>query len=251
MLFRSHFCNPAAAGRSGVSTQVYPFDAPAAQRQDAVRGGLILPSQTELPIGSEDSGGHPRGQVVGYVRVSSADQNPARQYEAIGRCDRVFEDRMSGKSRAKRKGLTELISYVREADTVRIASLDRLGRDTRDLHALVDELTAKGCTVEFVSEGIAVARNRSPMHELSLTLLAAIAQFERARVRERQEEGIALAKARGVYDKQRALTDEDVEAVRALIDMGVPAAEVARRYSVSRQTIYTALRGVGAYRRVV
>ena len=232
-----------------MSNWVYPFDAPSAQRQDAVRGGLILPSQTELPIGPEDHDGHSRGQVVGYVRVSSADQNPARQHEVIGRCDRVFEDRMSGKSRAKRKGLADLIAYVRDADTVRVASLDRLGRDTRDLHALVDELTAKGCTVEFVSEGIAVARDRSPVHELFLTLLASMAQFERARIRERQAEGIALAKARGVYDKQRALTDEDVEAVRALIDMGVPAAEVARRYSVSRQTIYTAVRGEGAYTR--
>lgn len=209
-----------------------------------------MPSQTELPIESEDHDKHSRGQIVGYVRVSSADQNPARQHEVIGHCDRVFEDRMSGKSRAKRKGLADLIAYVRDADTVRVASLDRLGRDTRDLHALVDELTAKGCAVEFVSEGITVARDRSPVHELFLTMLAAMAEFERARIRERQAEGIALAKSRGVYDRQRALTDEDVEAVRALVDLGVPAAEVARRYSVSRQTIYTALRGVGAYKRV-
>ena len=113
-----------------------------------------MPSQTELPIESEDHDKRSRGQIVGYVRVSSADQNPARQHEVIGRCDRVFEDRMSGKSRAKRKGLADLIAYVRDADTVRVASLDRLGRDTRDLHALVDELTAKGCAVEFVSEGL-------------------------------------------------------------------------------------------------
>ena len=101
-----------------------------------------MASQTELPIGSEDSNRGSRGQMVGYVRVSSADQNPGRQHETIGPCDRVFEDRMSGKSRAKRKGLADLIGYVREGDTVRVASLDRLGRDTRDLHALVDELTA-------------------------------------------------------------------------------------------------------------
>ena len=137
---------------------------------------------------------------------------------------------------------------MREDDTVRVASLDRLGRDTRDLHALVDELTAKGCSVEFVAEGITVSRDsRSPIQELFLTFLSAMAEFERSRIRERQAEGIALAKTRGVYDKQRALTDEDVEAVRALIDLGVPAAEVARRYSVSRQTVYTAVRGKGAY----
>ena len=207
-----------------------------------------MASQTELPIGSEDPTRRSRGQTVGYVRVSSADQNLGRQHEAIGPCDRVFEDHMSGKSRAKRKGLADLIGYVREGDTVRVASLDRLGRDTRDLHALVDELTAKGCSVEFVAEGITVSRDsRSPIQELFLTFLSAMAEFERSRIRERQAEGIALAKAKGVYDKQRALSPEDVEAVRAQIDMGIPAAEVARRYSISRQTLYTALNGKGAY----
>lgn len=201
-----------------------------------------------MSISSVDDGGHSRGQVVGYVRVSSVDQNPARQHEALGSCDRVFEDRMSGKSRARRTGLTDLIAYVREGDRVRVASLDRLGRDTRDLHAVVDELTAKGCTVEFVSEGITVARDRSPVHELFLTLLAAMAEFERARIRERQAEGIALAKQRGAYERQRALTDEDVESARTMVEMGIPVAEVARRHSVSRQTMYTALRGSGAYR---
>ena len=155
---------------------------------------------------------------------------------------------MSGKSRAKRTGLADLIAYVRQGDTVRVASLDRLGRDTRDLHAVVDELTAKGCVLEFVSERITVSKDsRSPLQELFLTFLSAMAEFERSRIRERQAEGIALAKAKGVYEKQRALSDEDVEAVRALVDMGVPVAEVARRYSVSRQTLYVAINGCGAY----
>lgn len=205
--------------------------------------------QTELPTGSEGSDGHSRGQIVGYVRVSSADQNPARQHEALGTCDRVFEDRLSGKSRAKRTGLAALIAYVRDGDTVRVSSLDRLGRDTRDLHAVVDELTSKGCVLEFVSERITVSRDsRSPLQELFLTFLSAMAEFERSRIRERQAEGIALAKTRGVYEKQRALTDDDVVAARAMVDMRVPVTEVAQRYSVSRQTLYSALRGDGAYR---
>lgn len=91
-----------------------------------------MASRTELPIGSEDHIRRSRGQTVGYVCVNSADQNPARQHEAIGRCDRVFEGRMSGKSRAQRKSPADLIAYVCEDDTVRVASLDRLGRDTRD-----------------------------------------------------------------------------------------------------------------------
>ncbi|PAK92585.1 resolvase [Brevibacterium casei] len=186
------------------------------------------------------------GQTLGYVRVSSADQNPGRQYEILGPCDKLFEDKLSGKSRANRTGLTNLIDYARDGDHIRIASLDRLGRDTRDLYSLVDTLTNKGCTITFVSEGITVSKDgSSPMQELFLTFLSGMAQFERARILERQREGIELAKARGIY--QRKLTDEDVEACRAMIDMGISVAEVARRYEVSRQTVYNALNKSGAY----
>ncbi|MFP3472946.1 recombinase family protein, partial [Micrococcus sp. SIMBA_144] len=78
-------------------------------------------------------------------------QNLARQLEAVGDCDRIFEAKISGSSRAKRAGLAELIGYVREGALVKVASMDRLGRDTRDLYALVDELTDKGCAVQLVS----------------------------------------------------------------------------------------------------
>ena len=81
------------------------------------------------------------GQTVAYVRVSSAEQNLDRQLEAVGECDRIFQDKISGSSRAKRTGLAELMKYVREGDLVKAASMDRLGRDTRDLYAIVDELT--------------------------------------------------------------------------------------------------------------
>lgn len=186
------------------------------------------------------------GQILGYVRVSSADQNPGRQYEIIGQCDKTFEDKLSGKSRANRTGLKDLIDYARQGDQVRVASLDRLGRDTRDLYSIVDALTKKGCTVTFISESITVSKDgSSPMQELFLTFLSGMAQFERARILERQREGIELAKTQGVY--QRKLSEEDVEACRAMVDMGISVAEVARRYEVSRQTLYNALNGAGAY----
>ncbi|RAA53486.1 recombinase family protein [Burkholderia multivorans] len=199
-----------------------------------------------MSTGSENHSDTLFGQTLGYVRVSSADQNPGRQYEIIGSCDKVFEDKLSGKSRANRTGLTNLIDYARDGDHIRIASLDRLGRDTRDLYSLVDTLTNKGCTITFVSEGITVSKDgSSPMQELFITFLSGMAQFERARILERQREGIELAKARGIY--QRKLTDEDVEACRAMVDMGISVAEVARRYEVSRQTVYNALNKSGAY----
>lgn len=186
------------------------------------------------------------GQTIGYVRVSTAEQNPNRQHEAIGPCDKVFEDRMSGKSKTNRKQLNALIDYARQGDTIRVEAMERLGRDTRDLYSILDTLTDKGCTVTFVTEGITISKDKnSPTQELFLSFLAAMAQFERSRILERQREGIALAKAQGVY--QRKLTTDDVEACRTLVDMGIPVSEAARRYNASRQTLYTALKGQGAY----
>ena len=154
---------------------------------------------------------------MGYVRVSSAEQNLDRQLEAVGECDRVFEDKISGSSRAKRTGLAELMKYVREGDLVKVASMDRLGRDTRDMYAIVDELTGKGCAVQFVSEWITVDKsNTSPMDGMMLGVLAAFAEFERRRVKERQAEGIALAKARGKYVQAPKLSDTDVEQARVM-----------------------------------
>ncbi|WP_206496801.1 recombinase family protein [Micrococcus sp. KRD077] len=183
------------------------------------------------------------GQTVAYVRVSSAEQNLDRQLEAVGECDRIFEDKISGSSRAKRAGLAELMRYVREGDLVKVPSMDRLGRDTRDLYAIVDELTAKGCAVQFVSERITVDKSgTSPVDGLMLGILAAFAEFERRRIKERQAEGIALAKARGKYVQAPKLSDTDVEQACVMIEMGIPKAEVARTFGVSRQTLGTAAR---------
>ena len=120
--------------------------------------------------------------------------------------------------------------------------MDRLGRDTRDLYAIVDELTDKGCAVQFVSERITVDKSgTSPVDGLMLGILAAFAEFERRRIKERQAEGIALAKARGKYVQAPKLSDTDVEQARVMIEMGIPKAEVARTFGVSRQTLYTSL----------
>lgn len=183
------------------------------------------------------------GQTVGYVRVSAADQNPGRQLEAIGACDRVFTDKISGKSRARRQGLVDLIGYIRNDDTVRITSMDRLGRDTRDLYNIVAEITNKGAAVKFVNERITVDKNgSSPLDSLMLGILAAFAEFERRRIKERQAEGIALAKAKGTYQQQPKLSPTDIEQAQAMIELGIPKTQVAATFSVSRQTLYAALR---------
>lgn len=185
------------------------------------------------------------GQVVGYVRVSAADQSPDRQIEVLGQCHKIFTEKISGKSRAKRQALTGLLEYIREGDTVRVASMDRLGRDTRDLYNLVAEMTEKGAAVEFVHENIMVDRDgASPLDALMLGILVAFAEFERNRIRERQAEGIALAKAKGKYVQQPKLGAKDIEQAQTMIAMGIPKTQVAAILEVSRQTLYNALRRV-------
>ncbi|OFL67441.1 MULTISPECIES: recombinase family protein [unclassified Brevibacterium] len=189
--------------------------------------------------------GQKKGQTVGYVRVSAADQNEARQVEAIGEVDRLFAEKVSGKNVDDRAQLEEMVAYVRDGDVVRVKSPDRLSRSTTDLLSLVKELQGKGVAVEFVDSP--ELNTDTPQGEFMLTILAAVAQLERATIRERQAEGIAIAKARGVYEREQKLTDGQIFSARELIARGVPKAAVARELGVSRQTLYTALAGEGKY----
>lgn len=183
------------------------------------------------------------GQLAAYVRVSSIDQNPARQLEAIGIVDRVFVDRASGGS-AAREALQELLTWARFGDEVRVHSMDRLARSVIDLHRIVDELVGRGVTIRFLKEGLSFNQaSNDPTARLMLGIMGSVAEFERALIRERQAEGIAAAKARGVYrGRKRALGPEDVQKARERVSGGVPKAQVARDLGVSRQTLYSALR---------
>lgn len=180
--------------------------------------------------------GH-KGQVVGYVRVSAVDQNEARQVEALGEVDRLFAEKVSGKDIGGRAQLREMLTYVRDGDVIRVKSPDRLSRSTRDLLDLVENLQAKGVEVEFVDNP--ALNTNTPQGEFMLTILAAVAQLERATIKERQAEGIALAKARGVYEREPKLTRPQVEEARARIANRVPKAAVARELGVSRQTLWS------------
>lgn len=188
-------------------------------------------------------GGH-KGQIVGYARVSSIDQNEARQLQAIGTVDRLFTEKISGKN-TDRVALQELLAYVREGDTVRVKSPDRLARSTTDLLGLVQLLQDKGVALEFVDNPS--LNTDTPQGEFMLTVLAAVAQLERAVILERQAEGIALAKQRGVYDKAPKLSPQQVQEARQKVTAGVPKARIARELGCSRQTLYTALKGQGKY----
>ena len=188
--------------------------------------------------------GH-KGQVVGYVRVSAADQNEARQLEALGTVDRLFCEKVSGKNTNDRAQLQQMLIYVRDGDTVRVKSPDRLARSTTDLLALVEHLKAKSVALEFVDNP--ALNTDTPQGEFMLTVLAAIAQLERKTIRERQAEGIAIAKRNGVYERVLKLTPQLIQLARQRIAQDVPKAKIARDLGVSRQTLYAALNDSGKY----
>ena len=178
---------------------------------------------------------------VGYVRVSTVDQNVVRQLDGV-EVERVFTDTASGKD-AHRPELVELLAFVREGDEVLVHSMGRLARNLEDLRALVRTLTGKGVRVAFVTEGLTFTGEDSPMSTLLLSVMGAFAEFERALIRERQTEGIAAAKARGVYrGRKPALTPVQVADVVARVAAGEAKTALATEYGISRETIYAHLR---------
>ena len=179
----------------------------------------------------------PKGQRVGYLRVSTLDQREHRQLEGV-KLDKRFVDHVSGKD-MKRPQLTALLGFVREGDTVVCHSMDRLGRNLDDLRQLVFGLTAKNVRVEFVKESLTFTGEDSPMANLLLSVMGAIAQFERELIRERQREGIALAKRRGVYNgRPKSLNEEAVASLRKRLDAGEDPKTLAEELGVSRMTMY-------------
>ena len=184
-------------------------------------------------------------QVVSYARVSSSDQNLDRQLDALGDVDRLFVDKTSGRSAKDRPELRAMLSYVREGDVVRVKSPDRLARDTIALLTTVRDLGERGVRVQFLD--MPELSTDSPNGEFVLTLMGAVAKLERRMIRERQAEGIALAKAAGRYDRGPKLTTEQVAAAQQKVALGVPKAVVARELGVSRSTLYAALSGTGRY----
>ena len=181
------------------------------------------------------------GQRIGYVRVSSFDQNPERQLEQVT-VDRLFTDKASGKD-IQRPELERLLAFVREGDTVVVHSMDRLARNLDDLRRLVQGLTQRGVRIEFVKESLTFTGEDSPMANLMLSVMGAFAEFERALIRERQREGIALAKQRGAYRwRKKSLNSEKIEELKRRIAAGEQKAKLAREFGISRETLYQYLR---------
>lgn len=182
-----------------------------------------------------------QGQRIGYVRVSSFDQNPERQLENI-KTGKVFTDKASGKD-TQRPQLDALLSFVREGDTVVVHSMDRLARNLDDLRRLVQKLTKCGVCIEFAKENLTFTGEDSPMANLMLSVMGAFAEFERALIRERQREGIALAKQRGAYrGRKKSLLPEQIAELRQRAVAGEQKTALAREFGISRETVYQYLR---------
>lgn len=181
------------------------------------------------------------GQRVGYVRVSSFDQNPDRQLDGVS-VARTFTDKASGKD-TRRPELDRLLAFVRDGDTVVVHSMDRLARNLDDLRRIVQDLTKRGVRIEFVKECLTFTDEDSPMANLMLSVMGAFAEFERTLLRERQREGIALAKQRGAYrGRKPSLNSEQIVEVKRRVAAGEQKAQVARDMGISRETVYQYLR---------
>lgn len=181
--------------------------------------------------------------VIGYKRVSSEGQNLDRQ--DLGEVDKVFEEKLSGKSASDRPALQAMIEYAREGDSVVVYSIDRLARDLRDLQELIQTLNDKGVTVSFLTERLTFSANADDAFaKLQLQMMGAFAEFERNIIKKRQAEGIAKAKAKGVYTGGKKRIDRD--RVFQLRAEGNTTYKIAEEMGISRMSVHRILNNITA-----
>lgn len=178
-----------------------------------------------------------KGQKIGYIRVSTEDQNPARQLEGLT-MDRTFLDKFTGKV-LQRPQFQEMMNYVREGDQVFVHSMDRLARNLLDLRKTVQTLTERKVTVHFTKENLIFTGDDTPMAMLLLSMMGAFAEFELSLIRERQKEGIRLARTRGVYiGRKKLLSPDQIAEVKQLAKEGYKKTKIAEMFNMSRTVVY-------------
>ena len=185
--------------------------------------------------------------LIGYARVSTADQKLALQHDALVRagCERTFEDQASG-ARADRPGLAEALAYLRSGDTLVVWKLDRLGRSMRHLIAQVGDLAARGIGFRSLTENIDTT---TPGGMLVFNIFGSLAQFERDLIRERTQAGLRAARERGTQGGRRpVVTPDKLRKARAHIAAGLTVREAAARLKIGKTALYKALEGAGAQR---
>ena len=181
---------------------------------------------------------------IGYIRVSTTDQNTARQEVLMAELgvEKVFIDRISGKN-TDRPELKEMMGFVRSGDTVIVESISRFARNTKDLLELVEQLTAKG--VEFVSKKEAIDTT-TPTGKFMLTVFGAVAELEGEYTLQRQAEGIAIAKERGVYKGRKPIVRPEFPNIVSLWRQGsITAVEDMHRLDMKPSTFYRKVKEAG------
>jgi DNA invertase Pin-like site-specific DNA recombinase len=178
--------------------------------------------------------------VVGYRRVSTIDQSLDRQ--DLGEVEKVFEEKLSGASASDRPALQDLIGWVREGDLVVVHSIDRLARNLQDLLSIVSQLNDKGVSIRFIKDNLTFPpEGTDGASKLYLSILGAVAEFERSIIKQRQREGIEKAKANGIYKGRKATIDKDH--ILSLRDQGLSTYKIAEAMGISRMTVHRALNG--------
>ena len=174
---------------------------------------------------------------IGYVRVSTVDQNEARQVEALKKhgIEKWYSEKVSGKD-LNRPKLQEMLDFVREGDTIYIHDFSRISRSVKDLLSLIDLLEAKKVHLVSVKENLDTS---TPGGRLMLTMIGAINEFERANLLERQAEGIAIAKAKGKYKGRKAIEINEafIEGYNKYLARQLSKSALAKELGVSRPTL--------------
>jgi len=180
------------------------------------------------------------GKRIGYVRVSTYEQNPERQLDGL-ELDKKFIDKTTGRDVA-RPQLQQMLEYVREDDCIFVHSMDRFARSLKDLKQLVEDLVRRRIQINFLKEGLTFGYGTdNAMHTLLLHLMGAFAEFELAFIKERQREGIERAKKLGRYKltSPHKITGEKLEQLKHdLISTRKTMETLAKEYGVTRVTIY-------------
>lgn len=184
---------------------------------------------------------------IGYARISTEEHNFDRQLQALRDIgvepQNIFTDKWAGKN-AKRPGFEALLHFLRRGDALYVVSMDRLSCSLQDLFTVTTTLWDRGVSIHFLKEHIDLEPNEvvSPMKSIMFAMLGAVAQFEREIIRERQREGIARAKKKGLYRGRRPTDLKVLEEAQRRIDMGIPVTRVAKDLKVGRSTLYKRLK---------
>lgn len=182
-----------------------------------------------------------KGLKVGYIRVSSIQQNTWRQLEGI-QLDKVFTDKMSGKD-TKRDEYQMMLSFIREGDSLYVHSMDRLARNLDDLRNIVSTFVKRGIVVHFVKENLVFNGNDSAMSLFTLSIMGAFAEFERSMIRERQREGIEAGKNKGVYKgRGKVLNKLQIDELLQRVKDGQSKASIAKYFNLSESSIHKYLK---------